>query len=155
VGALARAGQHPELNSARHISPRLSTKSRIISTIDASGIAANHERPGTPEQETDETFEASAKASPHGRPRRPQNQQQRAICRASVYPMHGLFLNPVALSNIETYPMTLGRSGQAWHHACSSRSISGTLVTMQPSMKSAQSQFVRLQPVGTQVRTAQ
>jgi hypothetical protein len=73
----------------------------------------------------------------------------RLICCARVYPMPGRFLNPVAFSNIETYPMTYGRSGTA---PLFLRSSSGTPVTMQPSMKLAQSLLARSQPAGTLAR---
>jgi hypothetical protein len=140
---------------APHLAALDHKKSRIGLTIDATGIAADLRDLAHLNTEPDEIFKTSAMSRLQGRSRRLQIQSQRTICRASVYPMPGPFLNPVALSNIETYPMTCGRSGQAWHHACSLRSISGTLVTMQPSMKSAQSQLVCLQPAGTQVRAAQ
>jgi hypothetical protein len=61
------------------------------------------------------------------------------------------FLNPVALRNIETYPMTYGRSGTA---PLFLRSSSGTPVTMQPSMKIAQSMLARMQPAGTLAQAA-
>lgn len=86
-------------------------------------------------------------------PSQPRIQQDQAVCRAHVYPMPGPFLNPVALSNIERYPMICGWSGTA-PHALSVRSSSGTLVTMQPPMKLAQSMLARLQPAGTKARDA-
>jgi hypothetical protein len=67
--------------------------------------------------------------------------------------MRGRFLNPVALSNIETYPMTCGWSGTT-PRPLSLRSSSGTLVTMQPTMKLAQSTLAQLQLAGTRERAA-
>jgi hypothetical protein len=65
--------------------------------------------------------------------------------------MPALFLNPVALSKIETYLMTYGRSRTA-PRLLFLRSSSGTLVTMQSSMKLVQSMLVRLQAAGALAR---
>jgi hypothetical protein len=86
-------------------------------------------------------------------PRRLPDSPHGAACRARVYPMPGPFLNPVALSNIETYPMTRGWSGTA-PRSFLLRSSPGTLVTMQPPMNLAQSILARLLPAGTQARAA-
>ncbi|WP_131799953.1 hypothetical protein [Paraburkholderia ginsengiterrae] len=87
-------------------------------------------------------------------PNPPRNRLDRTIGRARVYPMPGRFLNPVALSNIETYPMACGWSGAAPRFLLL-RSSSGTLVTMQAPMKIAQSMLARLKPAGTRARTSQ
>jgi hypothetical protein len=84
-----------------------------------------------------------------GWPRRLQNRLSRHTCPTRVYPKPGRFLNPVALSNIETYPMTCGWTGSP-PRSFLLRSRPGTLVTMQPFMKSAQSKLARLQPAGPQ-----
>lgn len=89
----------------------------------------------------------------NGLPNPLQEKLDRAVGRARVYPNSGHFLNPVALSNIETYPMACGRSGTAPRFLFL-RSSSGTLVIMQPPMKTAQSMFARLQPAGTKARTS-
>ena len=67
--------------------------------------------------------------------------------RARVYPQHRLFLNPVAFSNIEMYPVTCGRS-RTTPRSLLLRSSSGTLGTMQPPMKLAQSMLAQLQMAG-------
>ncbi|MGF6371539.1 hypothetical protein OKW38_002941 [Paraburkholderia sp. MM5496-R1] len=67
--------------------------------------------------------------------------------------MPGSFLNPVAFSNIEPYPMTCGRSGAA-PRPLILRSSFGILVTMQPSIYFAQSMPMRLQAARTQPRPA-
>lgn len=95
----------------------------------------------------------TARQHPEGRPRRLPDPPYGTACRARVYPMPGPFLNPVAFSNIESYPMTCGWSGTA-PRSLLLRSSSGTLVTMQPPMKSAQSILARLLPAGTRARAA-
>ena len=112
------------------------------------------ERPGTPEFHIPMKYsKTSARPQPHGWLRRLRIQPDGTPCRARVYPMRGLFLNPVALSNIETYPMTYGRSGTAPRFLLL-RSSSGIPVTMQPPMKLAQSMLAQLQLAGTRERAA-
>ncbi|CAE6700686.1 hypothetical protein R69888_00726 [Paraburkholderia haematera] len=95
----------------------------------------------------------TARLRPHGWPRRLRIQPAGTVCGARVYPMRGPFLNPVALSNIETYPMTCGWSGTT-PRSVLLRSSPGTLVTMQPLMKLAQSMLAQLQLAGTRERAA-
>ncbi|CAE6767283.1 hypothetical protein R69658_03455 [Paraburkholderia aspalathi] len=112
------------------------------------------ERPGTPEFHIPMKYsKTSARPQPHGWLRRLRIQPDGTACRARVYPMRGLFLNPVALSNIETYPMTCGWSGTT-PRSLPLRSSPGTLVTMQPPMKLAQSMLAQLQLAGTRERAA-
>lgn len=109
-------------------------------------------RPGTPEFRIPMRYsKTTARLKPQGWPRRLRIQAARTACRARVYPMHGRFLNPVALSNIETYPMTSGWSGTT-PRSLPLRRSSGTLVTMQPPMKLAQSTLAQLQLAGTRER---
>lgn len=140
--------------------PRLTTKRRIVCDIKCAlhwkrpvkGLAhlnAGAPRRRFPMKYSNTTAQRRPQDWPHGVPKSP----HRAACRALVYPMPGPFLNPVALSNIETYPMTCGWSGTAPRLSLL-RSSSGTLVTMQPLMKSAQSTLARLQPAGTHARAA-
>ncbi|MGF6901182.1 hypothetical protein P3T22_002448 [Paraburkholderia sp. GAS348] len=95
----------------------------------------------------------NARLRPQGWPRRLRIHPDGTVGRARVYPMPGPFLNPVALSNIETYPTTCGRSGTT-PRPLPLRSSSGTLVTMQPPMKLAQSMLAQLQLAGTRARAA-
>jgi len=95
----------------------------------------------------------TARLRPQGWPSRLRIQLAGTVCRARVYPMRGLFLNPVALSNIETYSMICGWSDTT-PRFLPLRSSSGTLVTMQPPMKLAQSMLAQLQLAGTRERAA-
>ena len=72
---------------------------------------------------------------------------------ARVYPQHGLFLNPVAFSNIETYRMTHGRSGTT-PRSFLLRSSLGTPLTMQPISKPAQSMYTKPLRDGTRARSS-
>ncbi len=160
LASLMRRARNRKRHRVRPPWPRLTTKRRIVCTIKCAlhrkrpvkGLA--HLNAGTPERRFPMKYSnMTAKRRPQGRPHRMPNSPRRASCRALVYPMPGLFLNPVALSNIKTYPMTCGWSGTA-PRLFLLRSSSGTLVTMQPPMKSAQSTLARLQPAGTQARAA-
>jgi hypothetical protein len=104
--------------------------------------------------DSDEIVQTIAQPQRQGGPRLLHDQPNRPACRSSVYPMPGRFLNPVALSNIETYPADLWSVRSGTPPRLLLRSSSGTLVTMQPSMKSAQSMLACSQPDGTQARAA-
>ena len=160
LASLMRRARNRERHRVRPAWPRLTTKRRIVCSIECAlhrkrpieGLA--HLNAGAPRRRFPMKYPTmTAMRRPQERLHRMPNSSQRATCRALVYPMPGLFLNPVALSNIKTYPMTCGWSGTA-PRLFLLRSSSGTLVTMQPLMKSAQSTLARLQPAGTQARAA-
>ena len=72
---------------------------------------------------------------------------------ASVYPRQGPFLNPVALSNIESSHMPAhGRSGMT-PRSFLLRSSPGTSLTMQPISKPAQSIHTKPLQNGTRARS--
>jgi hypothetical protein len=70
---------------------------------------------------------------------------------ARVYPQHGLFLNPVAFSNIEKYRLTHARSGTT-PRSFLLRSSLGTPLTMQPISNPAQSIHTKPLRNGTRAR---
>lgn len=72
--------------------------------------------------------------------------------KASVYPMQGPFLNPLALSNIETYLPAPRRSGLT-PRSFLLRSSLGTSLTMQPISKPAQSMYTKPLQNGTRARS--
>jgi hypothetical protein len=70
-----------------------------------------------------------------------------------VYPQHGPFLNPLAFSNIETYPTPHGWSGST-PRSFLLRSSVGTSLTMQPISKPAQSMYTKPLRNGTRARSS-
>ncbi|SDH81481.1 hypothetical protein SAMN05216466_113185 [Paraburkholderia phenazinium] len=72
--------------------------------------------------------------------------------KASVYPQHGPFLNPLAFSNIERYRLTHRWSGKT-PRSFLLRSSPGTSLTMQPISKPAQSMYTKSLWSGTRARS--